>query len=242
MFKYLRVGLTLGLYCILRLPKIWYYSYKKDKIPLEKRFGYGRKYMRKLSKAFRVSYHFINLEHALNKDKIVLIPNHQSFFDPMLFSEIYDKPFTVIAKAESRKFFIVGDIENMIDALFMQRDDLRQSIKIMKEAKRRILEENQPVIIFPEGTRSNLENGDLLEYKPGSFKIAYDTQSVIVPVVISGTRKMLDIKCKQKKYDVTVKFMDPIPYETYEKMTTIELSEHVRNLTMKELKIMIQEK
>ena len=41
------------------------------------------------------------------------------------------------------------------------------------------------MLIFPEGTRS--ENGDLLPFKRGAFKLAINSGAVIIPCYIHGS-------------------------------------------------------
>jgi 1-acyl-sn-glycerol-3-phosphate acyltransferase len=65
---------------------------------------------------------------------------------------------------------------------------VRGSASSIKRAMRRAawyVENGMPVCIFPEGTRS--ENGELLPFKDGAFRLAIDTQAHILPIAVGGT-------------------------------------------------------
>ena len=57
-----------------------------------------------------------------------------------------------------------------------------------KEEAISILEENEVFGIFPEGTCS--KNGEVLPFKKGACRMAYDTDTKIVPFVIKGKYKL----------------------------------------------------
>jgi 1-acyl-sn-glycerol-3-phosphate acyltransferase len=72
--------------------------------------------------------------------------------------------------------------------LFIDRDDPRDAVHLMREAVRRIAK-GQVVVIFPEGTRSS--DGAIGEFKPGAFYIARKAGVPILPVYIDGGRHAL---------------------------------------------------
>jgi 1-acyl-sn-glycerol-3-phosphate acyltransferase len=51
------------------------------------------------------------------------------------------------------------------------------------------LERGQPVMIFPEGTRS--KDGALQSFKDGAFRLALDTGAEILPIAVDGTQPAL---------------------------------------------------
>ena len=53
----------------------------------------------------------------------------------------------------------------------------------------RWLARGMPVMLFPEGTRS--EDGQLLPFKDGAFRLAIETGADLLPVALAGTRTAL---------------------------------------------------
>ena len=66
----------------------------------------------------------------------------------------------------------------------MDRDDFRQSVKIINEGSKN-LKAGQNYVIFPEGTRS--KDGSLGDFKPGSVKMAKKAEVRILPITIDGS-------------------------------------------------------
>ena len=103
-----------------------------------------------------------------------------------------------------------------LNCIFLDRKNARQGMKDMKNAIQMVKNGNS-YVIFPEGTRS--ENGEVGEFKKGSFKLAIDSEVRIIPITIIGT---YDIQSKQslkiysgKKVKVIVD--KPIDYKNLEK-------------------------
>ena len=88
----------------------------------------------------------------------------------------------------------------------MDRDDLKQSLKIMLKIQDMLLHhEPIDVVIFPEGTRN--KQGDLsktLPYHHGSFRPAFKAKSPIDVFMITGDEKVLTYKNNIKKFDVNI--------------------------------------
>jgi 1-acyl-sn-glycerol-3-phosphate acyltransferase len=72
-----------------------------------------------------------------------------------------------------------------------------------------VLEEDRPLILFPEGRRST--DGRLLEFKPGAAMLALRTGTPIVPIHIEGADGSLPRGGYfPKPHDVNVRFGPPI--------------------------------
>ena len=81
-------------------------------------------------------------------------------------------------------------------------------------------------IIFPEGTRS--KNGNIPgNFKGGSFKSAVKAQAPIVPVALIDSFKPFDIK-DTKTVRVQIHYLEPLYFEEYKDMKTIEIADIVK--------------
>jgi 1-acyl-sn-glycerol-3-phosphate acyltransferase len=65
------------------------------------------------------------------------------------------------------------------------REDAQRSVEAAADA----LNSGLHIMVFPEGTRS--PDGKLLPFKKGAFFLAEETGAPIIPVVISGTERMM---------------------------------------------------
>ncbi len=83
----------------------------------------------------------------------VLVANHQSVVDiPMLLSA-FPRPVRFLAKRELGEIPLFGKAMAAAGNLFVDRDDPRDAVRMLREAGAR-LRDGRLVVVFPEGTRS----------------------------------------------------------------------------------------
>lgn len=132
---------------------------------------------------------------VINRDLIpkdshyIVVANHLSVLDITLLLGFLSKDIIFIAKKELKKVFPIGIWVWLIGGVFINRESLRGAIESFKKASEEYKKYSKPLIIFPEGTRS--ETGKVGEFKKGSFKLAYMNKAKILPVTIYGTDKLM---------------------------------------------------
>lgn len=119
--------------------------------------------------------------------KTVVVGNHESQADPFLLSHL---PWEMkwLAKASLFRIPVAGWsmwLAGDVPVRRGEQDSARGAMAIC----RRWLDRGVPVMIFPEGTRSQTD--DLLPFKDGAFRLAIEAGADILPVALSGTRKSL---------------------------------------------------
>jgi 1-acyl-sn-glycerol-3-phosphate acyltransferase len=121
----------------------------------------------------------------------MIIANHQSMLDIMALEEIHPANICWIAKKEIENLPFFGNIIRVPKMISIDRKDPRSLPKIIKLAKERV-SQGRVIAIFPEGTRSN---GDkILKFKSGANIIANKLNLIVQPVLIIGSRKIIDSK------------------------------------------------
>ncbi|MEE3704266.1 lysophospholipid acyltransferase family protein [Campylobacter sp. CX2-8023-23] len=121
----------------------------------------------------------------------MIIANHQSMLDIMALEDIHPANICWIAKKEIEDIPFFGNVIRVPKMIPIDRKDPRSLPKIIKLAKDRI-SEGRVIAIFPEGTRGN---GDkILKFKSGANMIANKLNLVVQPVLIIGSRKIMDSK------------------------------------------------
>ena len=122
-------------------------------------------------------------------EAVVFVCNHQGNFDiPILLAAI-EKPKAFVAKTELAKVPLLSTWMKYLKCVFMDRSDVRQSLKTISEASVYV-KQGYSMVIFPEGTRS--KGKDMLDFKPGSMKLALKARAPIVPVSINGSYKIME--------------------------------------------------
>ncbi len=113
----------------------------------------------------------------------VVVANHQSFVDMLLISQL---PWEMkwLSKEDFFKYPLVGWLMHMAGDIKLIRGKRDSIIAAMDSCKDR-LSKRVSVMIFPEGTRSR--DGELQQFKDGAFRLAIETGTPILPLVLEGT-------------------------------------------------------
>lgn len=164
-------------------------------------------------------------EENIPSGSVLIVANHEGNFDiPVLISSL-KKPFGFISKIEVKKIPVVYRWMEVMNCVFMDRKDRRQSIKAIRSGIA-LMKEGHSIAVFPEGTRS--KGGPVGEFKAGSLRLATDAKSPIVPVVIKGTSQLMEKNNNWiKPGDVTLSVLPAVTYEQYKEMDSNELNSFI---------------
>jgi len=142
----------------------------------------------------------------LQKDSsYVVIANHQSLMDIPVAITALPIPLRFISKKELFKIPFMGWGMKAVGTLKLDRSDGKQAITILKKAEKIIQYNHLSILAFPEGTRS--PDGLIHPFKKGAFVLAINGGLPLLPVSISGTRKILpkgEIKINSGKVKVII--------------------------------------
>ena len=129
------------------------------------------------------------LENVPEDTPVVFMSNHQSNFDIPLLIVYIDQFKGFVAKTELQKVPILKTWMEHIKCVFMDRNDLRQSVKTIIEGIK-LVNSGHSMVVFPEGTRG--KGGPMGEFKAGSFRLATKPQVPIVPITINGSYQLME--------------------------------------------------
>ena len=117
----------------------------------------------------------------------VVISNHCSHSDAFLISHL---PWEMkwLGKRSLFKIPIVGWSMWLSGDIAMKRQE-KESIEEAMNVCKAYLSQGVPVILFPEGTRSNTD--EMLPFKDGAFRLAIETGVPILPIAVVGTLEAL---------------------------------------------------
>lgn len=214
---------------LIRLPgllmKLWKYSSNVDKYTDEERNKFLKYIVHIANKGGNVKIEAHGIENVPGENGFMLFPNHQGMYDVLALLDVCQKPLSVVAKKEVAKIPLLKQLFKIMNVIFMDREDVRQSMQVIIEVSKQVTQ-GRNYIIFPEGTRS--KNGNKVgEFKGGSFKAATKAKCPIVPVALIDSFKPFDTGSTEEVI-VQVHFLQPMMYEEYKDMKTNEIAEEVK--------------
>lgn len=163
--------------------------------------------------------------------KAVIVPNHDSLADILVCGALF-RPFKFVSKKSVFSVPVLGWAMKMAGYIPLIRGN-RDSVVAMFDACRRELEDGVPILMFPEGTRS--EDGMVRPFKDGAFQLAVDTDSPVYPIILAGTRDALPKHgfVAPLESHVRVRVLDPVyPAEFGHNLE--RLRDHVRTVIIAE--------
>lgn len=171
-------------------------------------------------------------EERIPKDTAVLyVGNHRSYFDVILTYVRVPRPTGYIAKKEMEKAPLLSNWMRNLHCLFLDRDDVKQGLKIILQAVEKV-KSGISITIFPEGTR-NRQPDCLLPFHNGSFKIAEKGDVPIVPMSIVNTGAIWeDHLPKMKKATVIIEYCEPVYIKDLDKEDRKDLGKYVGDIIM----------
>ena len=143
----------------------------------------------------------------------VFVANHRSYYDIPLMLTCLDGPHALVSKAEVEKIPLVRGWMKLLHCVYVNRGDARASLRALNQAAEEV-KQGRSVSIFPEGTRYKGEEGGIGEFKGGAFRIATRAGAPLVPVVIHGSRAIMeDNGGWMKPAHVRIEILPPIETE-----------------------------
>ena len=160
---------------------------------------------------------------------VVFVANHQGNLDIPILLGYIRKPKAFVAKIEILKTPILATWMKLMQCTFLDRKNMRQSVRAMHEAADTV-KNGYSIVIFPEGTRS--KGGPVGEFKAGSFKIALKAGVPIVPVTVDGSWHLFEETGRIKKAHVRITVHPAISTANLSHEESLAIPEKVRAAVM----------
>lgn len=222
---------------IFRVPFMWiklcYRAAHSDKYTDNEHNEFFKYIVKRANIGGNVTIKSYGQENIPEEDGFMFFPNHQGMYDALAMIDSCPKPFSLVYKIELKDIPFLKQIAKCMKAFFIDRDDVRQSMKVIMAVSKEV-EKGRNYTIFPEGTRSKSGN-KLGEFKGGSFKAATKVNCPIVPVALIDSFKPFDSH-SLKPVEVQVHYLKPLYYDEYKDMKTTEIAEEVQSRIEKVIK------
>ena len=155
----------------------------------------------------------------------IFMCNHVSNLDPPVVLPMLPGRSSVLLKKELMRIPILGTAMTMAKFVPIDRGSRPEAAQASVAAAAEALRSGLNILVYPEGTRAR--DGRLQAFKKGPFFLAQQTAAPIVPVVITGTERMMHKGSAAIFSGVAeVRFLDPLFPQEY--ATREEIQQAVR--------------
>lgn len=122
------------------------------------------------------------------KQPYVFVANHNSYLDSPAFVTAIPGQFRPLGKAEMRKIPVFGWLYPYV-VIVVDRSSAQSRLRSIRQLKEK-LQRGISVFLFPEG-KMNQTTDPLLPFHDGAFRLAVETQTPIMPMLILNSRRLL---------------------------------------------------
>ncbi|MEE2669871.1 MAG: lysophospholipid acyltransferase family protein [Gemmatimonadota bacterium] len=129
------------------------------------------------------------VEHLDVGQALIIIANHESWFDVWALAGCLPFDVHFVGKKELTSIPIFGRAWKVCGHVSVDRADRDSAIESMVRAGRQIKKKGLRMVFFAEGTRSS--DGRMLPFKKGPFVLAIEGGIPVVPVSIVGSRPIM---------------------------------------------------
>lgn len=197
----------------------------RDRYDFATRYAYLHRIVRWANWGGRVKVEAHGVKNIPEQSGFIMYPNHQGLYDTLTMLQAINRPFSPVAKVETKSVFLLHNVLDCLDAEYMDRSNIRQSLDIITDMAGRAANGSN-FVIYPEGTRSRQGN-NMLPFKAGAFKAATLSHAPIVPVALIDCFVPFD-RPSIRRITVQAHFLKPIPYEEYKDLSTHQIAAMVQ--------------
>ncbi len=196
-------------------------------IPLWRRIGYY------IILPFLYSYGMLCLrfrcfgvEQFPQEGGVLVLSNHQSYFDPVLHGYgMHTRGFYALARESLWKTWWMRPVYKLYNAIPIKRGE---GDRVAMKKCIALLQDGQQLLLFPEGTRTS--DGKTQPLQPGVMLLIKKAKPLVVPLAIQGA---FDLWPKEQKLpklfgSIRTKYGKPIPAEELLAVPQDEALERVR--------------
>ena len=168
-----------------------------------------------------VRYQIKGLEY-LRGDSVVILANHQSSWETILFFQLVH-PMAPILKKELMNIPFWGWALRLMKPIAIDRSKPRLAGKSLLDQGVKRLAQGYSIIIFPEGTRS--PPGQIKPFSRGGAKLAIAANRPVLPVALNAGKCWPPHQFRKYPGLITVEFgpiVDPVGHDANSLTTEVE--------------------
>lgn len=180
-----------------------------------------------------IHYSIEGQQHLQKGKTYIFTPNHTSYLDIPALPLLAHSSFKTLAKKEIASIPAFGLLAKAVTVMVdrSNAESRRRSIERLSHA----LRSGTSLLIFPEGT-INKTAAPLTPFFDGAFRIAMETETAIVPVVIQGASILMPPRTfRMRPGRISVKILPPVQPAGHTGETVAELKQRVCQIMEREL-------
>ena len=206
--------------------RLCHYAKHTDEYPEEEKYRHIQSILKLAVESGNIDLKVYGLDNLPKENGFMLYGNHQGMFDVVALAATCPNCLGAVLKKELKDVPFLKEIAACTKSFAMDREDVRQSLTVIQAVTKEV-QNGRNYLIFPEGTRS--KNGNQMgEFHGGSFPCAIKAKCPIVPLAFIDSFKVLDQK-GSKPVSVQLHYLEPIPYEEYKDLKTVEVAALVKS-------------
>lgn len=156
----------------------------------------------------QIRYKAIGREKIDRNQTYIYVCNHNSYLDTPGMMLAIPGQFRPLGKVEMKKAPVFGWFYPFL-VVMVDRSSVESRRKSMTELKKR-LKEGISIFIFPEG-KMNRTDQPLTDFYDGAFRMAIETQTPIMPMVMCNSRTLMPRdRVHMQPGTITTFFLEPI--------------------------------
>ena len=148
-----------------------------------------QRWCRSSARALYIDVRPEGLENVPSSGAFVYAANHQSLTDILVLGSVLPHDYKWAAKRSLMKIPFLGWHLRLAGHVPVDRNAGSRAAAEVIGRFERVLREGKPLLVFPEGTRS--EDGVLKAFKNGGFYAAVRAGVPVVPVALDGTHDLM---------------------------------------------------
>ena len=125
------------------------------------------------------------------KEPVLFVTNHRSYYDILVIHTTSTKRPGFVSKKEIKKIPFLSWWMDDICCLYLDREDLRSGMQMIKDGTE-LIKNGHSMVICPEGHRNQTQ--ELLPFREGSMKMAERADCPVVPVTLIDTDQLLEAR------------------------------------------------
>ena len=150
-------------------------------------------------------------ENVITNEKFFIAASHQSMFETFYLQTIFNSPIFILKK-ELLHIPIFGWYLKKIGSISIQRDKItKDNLGFFENISKKISSSNQPLIIFPQGTR--VLPDERPPFKKGASRIYEELKITCQPVAINSGYVWPKKGLKNPNKNITISILKPIEFK-----------------------------